>query len=224
MTRQGIPIELFDDLRDEANAEVEGAVTPVVPDDAVARLGRRLPRGVYLGTSSWSFPGWDRIVYDGRYSEAQLARSGLPAYAAHPVLRAVGIDRGFYQPLTPATYARYAQQVPDDFRFLVKAPALLTAATTRAAPGGPAVPNAHFLDPAVALESFIGPALEGLGGRCGPLVFQFSPLPRELFRTVEAAHALIARIGSFLAALPRTLAGVQVVYAIELRDPELLTP
>jgi len=224
MTRQGVPIELFDDLRDDASAEVEGTVAPAVPDDALSRLGRRLPHGVYLGTSSWSFPGWERIVYGGRYSEAQLARSGLAAYAAHPVLRAAGIDRGFYQPLGSATYASYARQVPEDFRFLVKAPALLTSATTRAAPGGPAVPNGHFLDPAAALESFVGPALEGLGARCGPLVFQFSPLPRELFRAAEAAHALIARIGSFLAALPRTLAGAQPVYAVELRDPELLTP
>jgi uncharacterized protein YecE (DUF72 family) len=224
MARQGIPTELFDDPRDDASAEFEGAVTPAAPDDGLSRLGRRLPRRVYFGTSSWSFPGWERLVYGGRYSEAQLARAGLSAYAAHPILRAVGIDRGFYQPLAPATYARYAQQVPDDFRFLVKAPALLTSATTRAAPGGPVASNGQFLDPAVALESFIGPALEGLRARCGPLVFQFSPLPRELFRTAEAAHALIERIGRFLAALPRTLAGAQPVYAIELRDPELLTP
>jgi uncharacterized protein YecE (DUF72 family) len=224
MTRQGVPIELFDDLRDATSAELEGAITPASPDDAVSRLGRRLPRSVYLGTSSWSFPGWERIVYGARYSEAQLARSGLTAYAAHPVLRAVGIDRGFYQPLTAATYARYAQQVPDDFRFVVKAPAFLTSATTRATPGGPTVANEQFLDATAALEAFIGPALEGLGVRCGPLIFQFSPLPRELFRTPEAAHALIERIGHFLAALPRMLAGAQPVYAVELRDPELLTP
>jgi len=224
MTRQGVPGELFDDLPDDTSAESHGAVTPAAPDDAVSRLGRRLPRGVYLGTSSWSFPGWERIVYGGRYSEAQLAQAGLTAYAAHPVLRAVGIDRGFYQPLAAATYARYAQQVPDDFRFVVKAPALLTSATTRATPGGPTEANEQFLDAALALEVFVGPALEGLGARCGPLVFQFSPLPRELYRTAEAAHALIERIGSFLAALPRTLAGAQPIYAVELRDPELLTP
>jgi uncharacterized protein YecE (DUF72 family) len=223
MTRQTGPFELFDDPHQDVRAPTEGAVAPAAPDETLSRLGRLLPAGVHLGTSSWGFAGWERIVYGGRYTEALLARSGLAAYAAHPVLRAVGIDRGFYQPLSAPTYAGYARQVPDGFRFVVKAPAFLTSAVTRA-PGAPAVANLQFLDAAAALETFIGPAVEGLGTRCGPLVFQFSPLPRELLRPPQAAHALIARIGEFLALLPRTLAGQEPVYAVELRDPELLTP
>ena len=58
---------------------------------------------------------WD----EGPYSEAVLAKNGLSAYAQHPLLRCVGIDRSFYRPLTEAQYARYAGQVPDDFRFVV---------------------------------------------------------------------------------------------------------
>jgi uncharacterized protein YecE (DUF72 family) len=220
MTRQAGPSGLFDET---ARAPAAGGdVLPAAYDDALLRLGRRLPPQVYLGTSSWSFPGWERIVYGGSYTEVQLARAGLPAYAAHPVLRAVGIDRGFYQPLGSANYARYAAQVPEHFRFLVKAPALVTAAVTRTASGTDA-DNATFLDPSAAREFFVEPALAGLGEKCGPLLFQFPPLPRAWLRGTPA-HALIERIGAFCDALPRASAGRTPLYAVELRDPELLTP
>jgi uncharacterized protein YecE (DUF72 family) len=224
MARQDDPLDLFDDPPEDPPAEISAPVLPAHADDALLRLGRRLPRGVHLGTSSWSFPGWERIVYGGRYSETQLARSGLPAYAAHPLLRAVGIDRGFYQPLPVASYARYAGQVPEHFRFLVKAPALLTTPETRTATGASGGPNERFLDAAAARDLFIEPALQGLGAKCGPLVFQFSPLPRPLFRSAAAAHALIDRLGEFFSALPRQAADQTPIYAVELRDPELLTP
>ncbi len=223
MTRQFLParLSLFDDA---PAAGGTGAIAPATPDESLVRLGRRLPRGVYLGTSSWSFPGWERIVYGGRFTEAQLARGGLAAYAAHPVLRAVGIDRGFYQPLPAAEFARYARQVPESFRFLVKAPALVTS-TTKDGPGNQAgAPNPQFLDADAARDLFVAPALEGLGARAGPLVFQVSPLPRSMFRTPEAAHALVDRFGAFLAALPKEVGGHAPIYAVELRDPELLTP
>ena len=79
-------------------------------DESLTRLGRLLPRSVHLGTSSWHFPGWRDLVWrgDSDYSESQLSRNGLSAYARHPLLRSVGIDRTFYQPLAVAEYARYA--------------------------------------------------------------------------------------------------------------------
>jgi uncharacterized protein YecE (DUF72 family) len=200
-----------------------GAVEPAAFADDLLRLGRQLPRGVYFGTSSWSFPGWRGLVYGGDYTEAQLARSGLAAYGRHPVLRAVGIDRGFYQPLAAADYARYAAQTPADFRFLVKAPARLTDAVLRGERGAPAAANPDFLDAARANEEFVRPAVEGLGAKVGVLLFQLSPLPREATRG-EAAHATIERIGAFFDALARAIAGLAPTYALELRNAELLTP
>jgi len=199
-----------------------GRIAPAETDSELLRLARRLPPSIHLGTSSWSFPGWQRIVYGGAYSEAQLARDGLAAYSRHPLLRTVGIDRSFYQPLTRQQYAAYAQQVPEHFRFLVKAPASITDALLRGERGQPAADNPSFLDTTLAREQFVEPALHGLGPRAGPLVFQLSPLPRRL--TAEGGHALIDRIGAFLAALPREVGGCAPVYAIELRTAELLTP
>lgn len=95
-------------------------VLPLPPDDAIRALAAALNPRIRLGASTWSYPGWAGIVWDeGPYTEAVLAKNGLTAYAQHPLLRCVGIDRSFYRPLTEAQYARYAGQVPDDFRFVV---------------------------------------------------------------------------------------------------------
>jgi hypothetical protein len=95
-------------------------VLPLPPDDTTRALVARLNPRIRLGASTWSYPGWAGIVWDeGPYSEAVLAKNGLAAYAQHPLLRCVGIDRSFYRPLTEGQYARYAGQVPDDFRFVV---------------------------------------------------------------------------------------------------------
>jgi uncharacterized protein YecE (DUF72 family) len=199
------------------------AVQAIDADEELVRLGRRLPPQLYLGTSSWTFPGWRDLVWQGDYTETQLARNGLPAYALHPLLRTVGIDRSYYQPLTEQDYGRYAAQVPSNFRFVVKAPALITDATLRGERGSPTELNPHFLDAPAAIEQFITPALRGLRERAGPLVYQLPPLPAQ-FVNGEAAHSTIERIGAFMAALPRTIDGVTAVHALELRNAELLTP
>jgi len=49
-------------------------------------------------------------------------RACLPAYASHPLLSAVGIDRGFHAPIGVGEHARCAARVPAGFRFLVGAP------------------------------------------------------------------------------------------------------
>jgi len=197
-------------------------IEPAAIDDDLLRLGRRLPPDIFLGTSSWSFPGWQRIVYGGTCTETQLARLGLAAYSRHPLLRAVGIDRSFYKPLPQQQYEAYARQVPEHFRFLVKAPALITDAVLRGERGQPAAENPSFLDAALAREQFVLPALRGLGQRAGPLVFQLSPLPRSM--TADGGHEVIDGLGMFLRQLPRDVDGRAPVYAVELRNAEMLTP
>lgn len=62
-------------------------------------LAAALPRLVHLGTSSWTFPSWKGLVWDGDYSDTQLSKHGLAAYAQHPLFRTVTLDRTFYRPL-----------------------------------------------------------------------------------------------------------------------------
>jgi len=222
---------LFDDLEDDLADSLTpptrsgAAIEAAEVDESLTRLGRLLPRSVHLGTSSWFFPGWRGLVWrgDSNYTESQLARHGLGAYARHPLLRCVGIDRTFYQPLTVSEYARYAEQVPSGFRFAVKAPAMIADAAMRGKRGDPIEPNPLFLDPSATIDHFVLPAIEGLSVRAGPLLFQLSPLPGEMKRA-DGGVSTIERIGALLNALPTNIGGIAPLYAVELRDPELLTP
>lgn len=198
---------------DEAKPNPELAVGPAEVEPEVRATAARLPTEVRLGTSSWSFPGWDGIVYDRRVSESTLARHGLEAYAAHPLLRTVGIDRTYYRPIETRDYEAYADAVPDHFRFVVKADRLLTSPVDPEG-YGVRVPNPRFLDASYAREHVVRPMVEGLGPRCGPLLFQFSPIPPNL---VGGRRAFLERLYHFVRALPEG-----PVYAIELRTPAFL--
>jgi uncharacterized protein YecE (DUF72 family) len=189
---------------------------PPLADD-VALAAALSPR-IHLGTSTWSYPGWQGLVWAGKHSDAVLSKTGLPAYAAHPLLRAVGIDRGFYRPLAASEFERHAQQVPAGFRFTVKAPSLVTDALVRSEDGRGQQANPLFLDATAALQDFIEPAYEGLGARIGALVFQISPLPGPLLARMNEQFD---RLHALLLALPKPPAGV---IAVEVRDAAWLTP
>lgn len=174
-----------------------------------------------LGASTWSYPGWAGLVWDRPYSEPLLARHGLAAYARHPLMRCVCVDRSFYRPLTAAQYEGLGQQVGNDFRFLVKGPALVCDAQARDENGRGRQANPAFLDPTLSNQAFIQPALDGLGTKLGALVFQLSPLPPAWLDDMKPT---LDRLDRLLAALPslkeRSPDGV---IAIEVRDPQWLT-
>lgn len=200
-------------------------VLPAAIPPELADLAQALPPQIHLGTSSWSFPGWEGLVYGEAYSDSKLSRDGLAAYGTHPLLRTVSIDRSFYAPLSIADYLRYAQQVPDSFRFIVKAPASVTDATLRAERGEPVADNPCFLDAGLAAREFVEPCLAGLGAKAGALVFQFSPLPE---RVLADPAAFVERLAAFFSALPPLPPGIDDApgpcYALEIRDACLLTP
>lgn len=214
---------LFDD--DSAKPDATGSRIAAAPfPPGLHSLGWQMPETLYMGTSSWSYPGWEGLVYAGRPTESQLAQHGLPAYASHPLFRSASLDRNFYAPLPVSEYQRYAAQVPEGFRFLVKAPSQITDAVKRGAGGVPTELNADFLNAQIATEQFVVPCIEGLAEKAGPLVFQFSPMPPEM---LADAPALVERLDSFLQALPPLPAseGMEApFYALEFRDASLVTP
>lgn len=198
-------------------------ILAVTPSADVLRVAAKLDNGIHLGTSSWSFPGWAGIVYGGEYTEGQLARDGLAAYAAHPLFRAVGVDRTYYAPVAASVFREYAEGVPAGFRFLVKAHEWVTSPRVfqrSSAEGGGvrlhAGESPHFLDAAYTCDKIVGPFVEGLGEKAGPLVFQFVPMN---LRTVGGVEKFLDRLHQFLDALPRG-----PLYAVELRNEPLLTP
>lgn len=186
---------------------------PVPPD--VAALAERLSRKLRLGTMSWTFPGWIGVLYGPEVKEKQLTIEGLGAYVRHPLLRTVEIDRSYYEPLPASLYAQYAAQVPDDFRFVVKAheDCTVTRFPPHARYGTKAgTVNPRLLDVAWATDAVVQPTVEGLGAKLGPLVFQFSPFE------VKSPGRFAEKLHDFLSRLPKG-----PTYAVELRNAELLT-
>lgn len=227
--------DLFDTPGTEAGdaaaptaAQAKGLqVVPPAPVDAevhtlAASLQQRFGDRLYLGTSSWYFPGWAGMVWvAGRHEQADLSRHGLAAYAQHPLLRTVSLDRTFYRAIDAATYARHARQVPDGFRFLVKVPSDITDATLREADSGaPVAPNPHFLDPERTLDTTIRPAVSGLGARLGAFVFQLPPLA---WQWMEQPQRLIDRLDALWSAVVPALPPGALA-ALELRDARVLKP
>lgn len=219
-----------DDPLPESPAVRSPRAEPVAPAAVAAEthtLAARLPANVHLGTSSWSFPGWTGLVYAPRHgkpeSEQRLARGGLAAYAQHPLFGSVSLDRTFYAPLLASEYAAYAAAVPDDFRFVVKAPAAVTDPFKRLGGSGlVSSENPTFLDAATAAAVCVSPAVAGLGAKLGAVVFQFPPLGRSLLADVPQ---LVARLVAFVAALPRPCSDDLPhgpALALEIRDPALV--
>lgn len=208
-------------LTPEASAHGQPLPVPVMPallPPRVVELAQRLPANVLLGTSSWSFPGWKGIVYADSYSESDLARYGLKAYAAHPLLRTVGLDRTYYAPLPETDAAAYAQQLPAGFPMVIKVWEEITL------PVFPRHPrygeragrrSEHFLDADTLTDVFLRPLQEAFLPHCGPLVLEFSPMAPSSYGSAEA---FLRRLDGFLAALPK-----EFRFAVELRNAELMT-
>lgn len=207
---------LFEGLSPE-----DGPVEPAPVEPELAELGRRLPRLVRLGCSSWNFPGWRGLVYGVHSGERRLASEGIAAYSSYPIFRTVGVDRNFYRPMRTEDFARLGAGVPEDFRFLIKAPRQATDPYVRSERGRPLRPNPDFLNVDWLLERFIGPVEAGLGDKAGPLVLQFSPWPREAIRAEVERLALIERFDAFFRALR---ARTDRLLAAEYRNYEWLTP
>ena len=169
------------DLFGEASIEAAAAIPAAAVDEAIVRLAQARPKGVHYGTSSWSFPGWAGIVYAyGEYAATALARHGLAAYARHPLLNGVGLDRTFYAPVPAAELARYARVVPEDFRFVVKAYSGLTTDPESARGVRMAGQSGVFLDPRFAARDVIAPLVRRPGREAGRAAFPVLAALREL--------------------------------------------
>jgi uncharacterized protein YecE (DUF72 family) len=105
-----------------------------------------------IGTAGWNVPSLylDRVPPGG---------SHLERYARH--LNAVEINSSFYRPHRRATYQRWAQSVPDDFRFSVKVPKSITH-------------EAGLADCGALLDRFVD-EVTGLGKKLGVLLVQLPP-------------------------------------------------
>lgn len=126
-----------------------------------------------IGCAGWNIPKTEQ----GRFvsSGSQLER-----YAS--ALAAVEINSSFYRSHRPATYARWAANVPGDFRFSAKLPKTITHQN-------------RLQDVALLAKSFVAEVSE-LGGKLGPLLVQLPPslnfdpaVARNFFQLIRDNHA-----------------------------------
>src|SRR5690349_19783575 len=95
---------------------------------AAAELAKQ---GVYIGTSSWKYPGWrgmlyqdDRYIYRGKFSETRFDRLCLSEYAQ--VFKSVCVDAAYYKFPDERYLQNLVADVPDDFLFSFKVTDFIT--------------------------------------------------------------------------------------------------
>jgi uncharacterized protein YecE (DUF72 family) len=133
-----------------------------------------MPGHIFVGTAGWSIP---------RASTHRCPSDGTHLQRYSRILGCAEINSSFHRPHAAATYAKWADSTPDDFRFAVKVPRTVT--------------HDHQLRRVrVPLQRFLRET-DGLGRKRGPLLIQLPP-----------SHSFDARVtGRFLELLRREYHG-----------------
>lgn len=156
------------------------------PLPAAPAAGDR-PR-IRVGIGGWTYAPWRKNFYpDGLVQRRELE------YASRR-LRAIEINGTFYRAQKPATYAKWAAETPDGFRFSLKAPRYITS-------------RKKLADAGRGIRGFIEGGLAEMGDRLGPLLWQL-PTSRRFDESDLAA---------FLDLLPRELNGKSLHHVLEVR-------
>jgi uncharacterized protein YecE (DUF72 family) len=128
---------------------------------------------VIVGTSGYSYKEWKGIFYPAGLPATKM----LPFYAQH--FGAVEINNTFYRMPRPPMIEKWSAEVPDDFRFVLKAPQFIT----------------HFKK-LIGVEEGVRQLLDVaslLGPKLGALLFRLAdpPYPREQATVLRDFLALI---------------------------------
>jgi uncharacterized protein YecE (DUF72 family) len=195
----------------------EGSESLPEPDAELTSLAEQLPPTVRFGTSTWTYDGWFGDVYRRRYRGPQPALR-LEEYARYPLFRTVGIDSAFYDPPSEAELASYARALPAGFPCVSKVWERITAkrlGQDAPQPGLAGMRNPDFLTATLFKDNVLGPYSRVFRDHSGSFVFEFQAMRgKDLPDPLQWADQL----DDFLKELPRDFR-----YAVELRNPELLT-
>lgn len=198
-------------------------MNPLSPQSQ-STLSSLTERGLFLGTSSWKYPGWIGQLYEeqryltrSKFSTARFERDCLEEYAE--IFSSVCVDASFYRFPDPKFLAGIHEQVPDGFRFSHK---VTDTVTTRHFPNFPrhgshaGKRNPVFLDSGIFLNSFLKP-LQPYQEKTGLLIFEFTRFKQGDF---DRGRDFLEMLDRFLKPLPTR----EWDFAVELRNPSLLRP
>jgi uncharacterized protein YecE (DUF72 family) len=183
------------------------------------RLRTLAQENIWIGTSSWKYPGWLDQIYTreryqtrGKVSQKRFEAECLAEFAeTFPIVCG---DFSFYQFPSPEYWHKLFTSAPPGLQFALKVPEEVTAEVfPRHARYGPraGMVNESYLNADALAALFLEP-LEPFRDRISSLIFEFGARgasPREF----------AAKLDPFLGALPRTFR-----YAVEVRNREYLQP
>ena len=186
-------------------------------------LAKLAGENVFIGTSSWKYPGWCGQIYDqsryitrGKFSESRFERDCLAEYSE--TFPTVCVDAGYYQFPSEKYLAGLCSQVPGTFRFGFKVTDTITIKHYSKLPrfGAKAgTDNEHFLDAELFCKAFLSQC-QRFKEQIGVLIFEFSQFHHGDF---ASGREFTAALDGFLAQLPKDFA-----YAVEIRNKNFLHP
>ncbi len=150
---------------------------------------------IRVGVGGWTYQPWRGLFYPPKLPAKQEL-----AHASRR-LTAIEINGTFYRTQSPASFAKWAAETPDDFVFTVKAHRFTTTRKTAEEAREP-------------VQHFLGSGLAELGPKLGAVNWQFDP--RRRFQPEF--------IDGFLGVLPRELNGRALRHALEVRHPSFADP
>ncbi|MBV8976273.1 MAG: DUF72 domain-containing protein [Alphaproteobacteria bacterium] len=144
---------------------------------------------IRVGVGGWTFEPWR----GGAFFPKGHPKTRELEFASR-ALTTIEINGTFYSTQKPSTFRKWAQETPEDFVFSVKAHRLAT--------------NRRLLaDAGPSIEHFLGSGLSEMKSKLGPILWQFAHHKKFEPDDFEA----------FLALLPKTLDGLNLRHAIEVR-------
>ena len=150
---------------------------------------------IYIGIGGWTFEPWRGVFYPDGLAHAKELR-----YASER-LTSIEVNGTFYRSQTPATFRKWAGEVPQGFVFALKGPRFAT--------------NRRVLKEAGdSIKRFLNSGVTELGAHLGPLLWQFAPTKK-----FDAAD-----FGGFLELLPDQYNGHAIRHVVEVRHDSFSTP
>jgi len=176
------------------------------------RLQLLAQQNIFIGTSSWKYPGWLGAIYSPhRYKNPKRFEADCLSEYAETFPIVCG-DFAFYQFPAPQFWEKLFAQVPATFLFAFKAPEEITRPRYPLHPRyGPraGLANLTFLDAQLLASQFLNLLLP-YAHRIPLIIFEFGTMALN-------AVEFVAALKPFLGALPKTFR-----YAIEVRNAEFL--
>ncbi len=176
---------------------------------------------IRLGTSTWTYEGWQGQVYLKKYAKTTFARECLGEYCQYlhngePCFRTVGNDSTFYRPPTANQLRHYLNQIPEDFEMCFKVWEDITVPQwARQSRYGVKAgqPNPRFLDAKLFNDLVLAPYREAkFEPYTGPFLFEFQ-------RHGMSSEEFCSRLDTFFGQLPKDFR-----YAVEIRNAGLFSP